>query len=179
MAASLRKKEIEARFEYRKFMRTGKTDSFVDVFIYDFLLSMPQGMQLRYLFIFRGQEHFIKFCLLWLYLYGTAKEQPKQIAREVLNKYSYQLYKKYAVKLKQWAKQFFIAVEIEAERLIKQYGIKDGKPNEKFIKTVQKAAAVKGMTVAEYRDKVLFPHGKERIIKRFEQYYKLRDKAKK
>lgn len=39
-----------------------------------------------------------------------------------------------------------------------------------FIKTVQKAAAAKGMTVAEYRDKILFPHGKERIIKRFKQY---------
>ena len=29
------------------------------------------------------------------------------------------------------------------------------------------------MTVAEYRDKILFPHGKERIIARFEQFLKL------
>lgn len=64
----------------------------------------------------------------------------------------------------------FIAVEIEVERIVKQYGIKDSSPNEKFIKTVQKAAAARGMTVAEYRDKILFPHGKERIIARFEKF---------
>lgn len=164
------KRELNAQLEYRKFKRTGKTDSFVDVFIYDFLLSMPQEMQIRCLFIFRGQEHLIKFCFLWLYLYATAKERQNFYAREVLNKQSYQLYKKYAVKLKPWSKQLFIAVESEVVRLVKQYGIKDSKPDEKFIKAVQKAAAAKGMTVAEYRDKILFPHGKERIIKRFKQY---------
>ncbi len=37
----------------------------------------------------------------------------------------------------------------------------------------------RGITVAEYRDKILFPHGREKIIKRFEQYYKLKNKAKK
>ena len=36
----------------------------------------------------------------------------------------------------------------------------------------------RGITVAEYRDKILFPHGKEKIIKRFEQYYKLCNKTK-
>ena len=28
------------------------------------------------------------------------------------------------------------------------------------------------MTVAEYRDRILFPHGKERIITRFKQFIK-------
>lgn len=171
------KAELNARLEYRKFMRTGKTDSFVDVFVYDFLLAIPQEMQLRYLFIFRGQEHFIKFCFLWLYLYSAAKERQNLHAREVLIKQSFQLYKKHAVKLKTWTKQLFIAVEMEVERLIKQYGIKDNKPNEQFIKSVQKAAAAKGMTVAEYRDKILFPHGKERILKRFRQFLALHPEA--
>ena len=49
--------------------------------------------------------------------------------------------------------------------------------HEKFIKTVQKAATAKGMTVAEYRDKILFPHGKERITARFKQYLKLHPEA--
>lgn len=62
---------------------------------------------------------------------------------------------------------------MEAERLIRRYGIKDSRPNEKFIKAVQKAATAKGMTVAEYRDKILFPHGKERIIERFKKFIKL------
>lgn len=61
-------------------------------------------------------------------------------------------------------------VESKAEILVKQYGIKDSKPNEHFIKAVQKAAAAKEMTVAKYRDKILFPHGKERIIKRFQKF---------
>ncbi len=61
-------------------------------------------------------------------------------------------------------KQLFIAVELEAVRLVKQYGIKDGKPDEKFIKAIEKAATAKKMTVAEYRELILFPHGKERII---------------
>lgn len=87
------KRELNAQLEYRKFMRTGKTESFIDVFIYDFLLSMPQEMQTRYLFIFRGQEHLIKFCFLWLYLYATAKERRNFHAREVLNKQSFQLYR--------------------------------------------------------------------------------------
>ena len=30
------------------------------------------------------------------------------------------------------------------------------------------------MSVAEYRDKILFPHGKERIIARFKKFVKLR-----
>lgn len=134
-------------------------------------------MQLKYLFIFRGQEHLIKFCFLWVFSYFSAKEKPNLIARECLNKQSYQLYKKHAVKLKTWTKQLFISVEMEAERLVKQYGIKDSSPNEKIIKAVQKAATAKGMTVAEYRDKILFPHGKERIIARFKQFLKLHPKA--
>ncbi len=51
------------------------------------------------------------------------------------------------------------------------------KPDEKFIKTVQKTAAAKGMTVAEYRDKILFPHGREHIIKRFKQFLKQHPEA--
>lgn len=100
-------------------------------------------------------------------------------AREVLGKYSYQLYKKYMASKHLWSKQLFIAVESELQRLLKRYGIKDSKPNEKFIKTVQKSAAARGLTVSEYRDKILFSHGREKIIKRFERYYKLRNKAKK
>ncbi|MCM1295992.1 MAG: hypothetical protein NC311_10665 [Muribaculaceae bacterium] len=96
-----------------------------------------------------------------------------------MSKPSYQVYKKYAVKLKLWAKQLYIAVELEMQKLIKRYGIKDSKPDEKFIKAVQKAATVKGMTVAEYRDKILFSHGREKTIKRFEQYNKLSAKIKK
>ncbi len=164
------KTEINALLEYNKYIRTGKTDSFIDVYVYDFLLAMPQEIQIKYLFIFKGQTQLIKFCFLWLYEYFAAKEKPLVHAREVLSKPSYQLYKKYAVKLKTWSKQLYIAVELEMQNLIKRYGIKDSKPDEKFIKAVQKAAAAKGMTVAEYRDKILFPHGKERIIKRFKQY---------
>lgn len=169
----LTKLEINARLEYRKFMRTGKTDSYADVFVYDFLLSMLQEMQLRYLYIFRGQGELIKFCFLWVYEYFNGKEKQILRAREALNKYSYQLYKKYATKLQSWTKQLFIAVEMEIERLIRRYGIKDSRPNEKFIKAVQKAAAAKGLTVAEYRDKILFPHGREKILARFKKFYKL------
>ncbi|MGN0807434.1 MAG: RHS repeat-associated core domain-containing protein [Candidatus Coproplasma sp.] len=165
--------QIKALLEYHRYLRTGKCDSFADVFVYDFLLSMPQEMQIRYLFIFRGQGELIKFCFLWIYEYFNGNGQQNVIAREVLSKYSYQLYKKHAVKLQPWAKQLFIEVELEAEELIKRYGIKDSRPNEKFVKAVQKAATAKGMTVAEYRDKILFPHGKERIIERFKKFIKL------
>jgi len=173
------KTQIDALLEYNKFIRTGKTDIFADVYVYAFLLAFPQEMQLRYLFLFRGQNSLIKFCFLWVYEYFSTEEKQELRAREVLNKPSQQLYKKHAIKLKPWAKQLFIALELEVERLVKRYGIRDSKPDEKFIKTLQKAAAAKGMTVAEYRDKTLFPHGREKIIKRFEQYYKLKNKAKK
>ena len=164
------KTEINALLEYNKFIRTGKTDSFADVFVYDFLLAIPQEIQLRYLFLFRGQNYLTKFCFLWVYNYFSAKEKPNLFARECLSKQSFQLYKKHAIKLKNWTKQLFIAVEMEAERLVKQYGIKDSRPNERFIKTLQKAATARGMTVAEYRDKILFSHGKERITTRFKQF---------
>jgi len=171
------KMEINALLEYNRYERRGKTDSFADVFVYDFLLAIPQEMQIRYLYIFRGQSHLVKFCFLWVYGYFSAKERPILHAREVLNKYSFQLYKKHVVKLKTWAKQLFIAVETEAERLFKRYGIKDSQPDDKFIKAVQKVASTKGMTVAEYRDKILFPHGRERIIKRFKQFFALHPEA--
>ena len=41
----------------------------------------------------------------------------------------------------------------------------------------QKAAASKGMTVAEYRDKILFPHGKKRIIARYKKFVKQHPEA--
>ena len=167
------KTEINALLEYNKFIRTGKTDSFADVYVYDFLLAFPQEMQIRYLFLFRGQQSLIKFLFLWVYKYFSTEEGTDLRAREVLSKQSQQLYKKYAIKLKQWAKQLFIVAEMEVERLVKRYGIRDSKPDEKFIKTVQKAAAAKGMTVAEYRDKVLFPHGREKVLARFKKFYKL------
>lgn len=167
------KTEINALLEYNKFIRTGKTDSFIDVYVYDFLLAVPQEMQLRYLFLFHGQCSLIKFCFLWVYEYFSTEERAKLRAREVLNKISHQLYKKHAIKLKHWAKQLLIALELEVERLVKRYGIRDSKPDEKFIKTVQKAAAAKGMTVANYRDKILFPHGREKILARFKKFYKL------
>ncbi len=171
--------QIKSEMEYRKYLRSDKTESFVDVYVYDFLLAFPQEVLLRYLFVFRGQQHLIRFCFLWVYEYFASEDKPEFKAREVLSKYSYQLFKKYMATKHAWSKQLFIAVESELQRLLKRYGIKDSKPDEKFIKTVQKSAAAKGMTVAEYRDKILFSHGKEKIIKRFEQYYKLRSKAKK
>ena len=171
--------QIKAEMEYRKYLRSGKTESFVDVYIYDFLLAFPQEVLLRYLFVFRGQQYLMRFCFLWLYEYFALKDKPMFKAREILNKHSYQLYNKYMATKHLWSKQLFIAVESELQRLLKRYGIKDSKPNEKFIKIVQKSAAARGLTVAEYRDKILFPHGKERIIKRFEQYYRLKNKAKK
>lgn len=173
------KTEISALLEYNKFIRTGKTDSFADMYVYDFLLAIPQEMQIRYLFLFRGQQGLIKFLFLWVYSYFSTEGSNDLRAREVLNKQSQQLYKKYAIKLKPWAKQLFISLELEVERLVKQYGIRDSKPDEKFIKIVQKAAAAKGMTVADYRDKVLFPHGKEKIVARFKKFYKLHSEDKK
>ena len=164
------KTEINALLEYNRFIRTGKADSFADIYVYDFLLAMPQEMQMRYLFLFKGQQHLIKFCFLWVYKYFSTKERVDLRARECLSKQSFQLYKKYAVKLKPWTKQLFIALEMEVERLVKKYGIKDSRPDERFIRTVQKAATAKGMTVAEYRDKILFPHGRERVIVRFKQF---------
>ena len=134
-------------------------------------------MQIRYLFLFRGQQSLIKFLFLWVYEYFSTEERTDLRAREVLSKQSQQLYKKYAIKLKPWAKQLFIAAEMEVERLVKRYGIRNSKPDEKFIKAVQKAAAAKGMTVAEYKDNILFPHGKEKILARFKKFYKLQQKA--
>ena len=61
------KTEITAILEYNKFVRTGKMDSFADVFVYAFLLFIPYEIQLRYLFLFRGQEHLIKFCFFWVF----------------------------------------------------------------------------------------------------------------
>ncbi len=171
--------QIKAEMEYLKYLRTGKTESFVDVYVYDFLLAFPQEVLLRYLFVFRGQQYLIRFCFLWVYEYFASKDKPELKAKEVLDKYSYQLFIKYMRKRKTWSKQLFIAVESELQSLLKRYGIHGSKPNEKFIKTVQKSAATRGLTVAEYRDKILFPHGKEKIIKRFEQYYKLKSKTKK
>ena len=173
------KTQINALLEYNKFIRTGKTDSFADVYVYDYLLGTPQEMQLRYLFLFRGQHSLIKFCFLWIFEYFSTEEKQELRAREVLSKPSHQLYKKHAIKLKPWAKQLFMALELEVERVGKRYGIHDSKPDEKFIKTVQKAASAKGMTVAEYRDKILFPHGREKILARFKKFYKLKNKANK
>lgn len=165
--------QIRAAMEYNRFIRTGKCDSFADVYVYDFLMSMPQEMQLRYIFILRGQSKLIKFCFLWVYGYLSSPNRPVQNPKTALNKISYQLYKKHAAKLRVWARQLFIALEIEVNSIVRRFGIRDSKPDGEFIKTVQKAASGRGMTVAEYRDKLLFPHGREKIFARFKKYLKL------
>ncbi len=55
--------QIKAELEYRRYLRSGKTESFVDVYVYDFLLAFPQEVLLRYLFVFRGQQYLIRFCI--------------------------------------------------------------------------------------------------------------------
>lgn len=165
--------QIKAIMQYNRFIRTGKCDSFADVFVYDFLLSMPQDMQLRYLYLMRGQQKLIKFCFLWVYEYFSAETKPAQNPKTALNKISYQLYKKHAAKLRIWSRQLFIALEIEVDNIVRRFGIRDNSPNEEFIKTVRKAAKARGMTVAEYRDNLLFPHGREKILARFKKYLKL------
>lgn len=165
--------QIKAIMQYNRFIRTGKCESFADVYVYDFLLSMPQEMQLRYLYLMRGQQKLIKFCFLWVYEYFFAKTKPVQNSKTALNKISYQLYKKHAAKLRIWSRQLFIALEIEIDRIVRRFGIRDNSPKEEFIKTVRKAAKARGLTVAEYRDNLLFPHGREKILARFRKYLKL------
>ena len=67
--------QIKAEMEYRKYLRTEKTESFVDVYVYDFLLAFPQEVLLRYLFVFRGQQYLIRFCFLWIYDYFASKDK--------------------------------------------------------------------------------------------------------
>lgn len=165
--------QIKAIMQYNRFIRTGKCESFADVFVYDFLLSMPQEMQLRYLYLMRGQQKLIKFCFLWVYEYFSAETKPVQNPKTALKKISYQLYKKHAAKLRIWSRQLFIALEIEIDNIVRRFGIRDNSPNEEFIKTVRKAAKARGLTVAEYRDNLLFPHGREKILTRFKKYLKL------
>ena len=71
--------QIKAIMQYNRFIRTGKCESFADVFVYDFLLSMPQEMQLRYLYLMRGQQKLIKFCKNKLY---KADAEIKKILEE-------------------------------------------------------------------------------------------------
>lgn len=170
--------EIRALMEYNRFMRTCKCDSFTDVYVYDFLLTIPNEMQMRYIFILRGQERLIKFCFLAVYTMLHDKNYVKKRPQEALNKMSYQLYKKHIVGLTDRAKQLFIALEQEVERVVRKFGLKDSKPSESFYKTIEKAAQSRGMTVAEYRDSVLFPHARQRIIDRFKKFLKLHPELK-
>ena len=118
-------------------------------------------------------QKLIKFCFLWVYEYFSAEIKPVQNPKMALNKISYQLYKKHAAKLRIWSRQLFIALEIEVDNIVRRFGIRDNSPNEEFIKTVRKAAKARGLTVAEYRDNLLFPHGREKILARFKKYLKL------
>lgn len=164
--------------EYNRFMRTGKCDSFTDVYVYDFLLAIPEEMQMRYIFILRGQERLIKFCFLAVYTMLHDKNYVKKRPHEALNKISYQLYKKHIAGLTDRAKQLFIALEEEVERIVRKFGLKDSRPSESFYKTIEKAAQARGMTVTEYRDSVLFPHARERVIGRFKKFLKLHPELK-
>lgn len=170
--------EIRALMEYNRFMRTGKCDSFTDVYVYDFLLTIPNEMQMRYIFILRGQERLIKFCFLAVYTMLHDKNYVKKRPQEALNKMSYQLYKKHISGLTDRAKQLFIALEQEVERVVRKFGLKDSKPSEGFYKTIEKAAQAKGMTIAEYRDSVLFPHARERAICRFKKFIAIHPELK-
>lgn len=57
------------------------------------------------------------------------KNYVKKRPKEALNKISYQLYKKHIAGLTDRAKQLFIALEQEVERIVRKFGLKDGRPS--------------------------------------------------
>lgn len=175
-------KRLEAEAEYRRFAITGKTDSFIDVYVFAFLTQLNRDMVMRYLYCLFGTYQLFHYCFIFLYRFDTSEKltklKPERLTK-FLHPYSRRLYERYARKLSEPFKLLFIFLELKCAENLKRVGLYTKPANKAFLEKVRKTANRCHISVEELKNKRIFPFMQKEMEKRVDQFQKaLKAKSK-
>ena len=165
-------KRLQAEAEYKRYIVTGKTESFADVKTFLFLTMLPQDMIFRYLYCLFGTHQLFKYCFMFIYRLENVVYKPVDRFVKLLEPYSKKLYDKYTTKFGPVFKLLFIFLELKCADNLKRVGLYEKSANEAFIKKVKQTANRCHISIEELKDKRIIPFAQKTIEKRIEQFCK-------
>ena len=165
-------KRLQAEAEYKRYIFTGKTESFADVKTFLFLTMLPQNMIFRYLYCLFGTHQLFKYCFTFIYRLEKVVNKPVDRFANLLEQYSRKLYDKYTTKFGPVFKLLFIFLELKCADNLKRVGLYEKSANEAFIKKVKQTANRCHISVEELKDRRIIPFAQKTIEKRVEQFCK-------
>ncbi len=165
-------KRLQAEAEYKRYVITGKADSFADVKTFLFLTMLPQNIVFRWLYCLFGSHQLFKFCFMFIYRLENVLNKPVDGFANLLEPYSRKLYDRHTKKFGPVFKLLFIFLELKCAENLKRVGLYEKPANEAFIKQVRQTANRCHISVEELRDKRIFPFAQKTIEKRVEQFCK-------
>ena len=165
-------KRLQAEAEYKRYIVTGKTESFADVKTFLFLTMLPQDMIFRYLYCLFGTHQLFKYCFMFIYRLENVVYKPVDRFVKLLEPYSKKLYDKYTTKFGPVFKLLFIFLELKCADNLKRVGLYKKSANEVFIKKVKQTANRCHISIEELKDKRIIPFAQKTIEKRIEQFCK-------
>ena len=165
-------KRLQAEAEYKRYMVTGKTESFADVKTFLFLTMLPQNMIFRYLYCLFGTHQLFKYCFMFIYRLENIVNKPVDSCAKLLEPYSKKLYDRCTTKFGSVFKLLFIFLELKCADNLKRVGLYEKSANEAFIKKVKQTANRCHISVEELKDKRIIPFAQKTIEKRVEQFCK-------
>lgn len=132
-------KQLLAEANYRYYINTGKTDSFIDIYVFMFLTKLSKDMVMRYLYCMFGTYQLFHYCYIFFYRYdispALAKLQPERLL-PLLHPYSQKLYKRHTRNMSTPFKLLFIFLELKCADNLKKVGLFEKPANQVFIKMV-------------------------------------------
>ncbi|MBR1676725.1 MAG: hypothetical protein IJ706_05375 [Clostridia bacterium] len=163
---------LKAEAEYKRYIATGKTESFADVKAFLFLTMLPQNLIFRYLYCLFGTYQLFKYCFTFIFRLEAVINKPVDRFVKLMEPYSRKLYDKYTTKFGPVFKLLFIFLELKCVDNLKRVGLYKKPANEAFIKKVRKTANRCHISIEELKDKRIIPFAQKTIEKRIEQFYK-------
>ena len=165
-----------AEADFRYYVNTGETDSFIDIYVFMFLTKLNQGMVVRYLYCMFGIYQLFHYCFVFLYRYDRSSSLPKlkpERLLPLLQPYSRKLYERHTRNMSTPFKLLFIFLELKCADHLKKVGLYEKSANTAFIKKVQKTANRCHISVDELKNKRISPFMQKEIEKRIEQFSKI------
>lgn len=169
-------KRLLAEADYRYYINTGETDSFIDIFVFMFLTKLNQDMVMRYLYCMFGTYKLFHYCFIFLHRYDRseqlAKLKPERLLT-LLHPYSRKLYERHTHNMSAPFKLLFIFLELKCTDNLRKVGLFTKPANTAFIKKVRQTANRCHISVDDLKNKRIFPFMQKEIEKRIEQFRKI------
>lgn len=169
-------KRLLAEADYRYYINTGETDSFIDIYVFMFLTRLSQDMVMRYLYCMFGTYQLFHYCFVFLYRYdrsnALAKLKPERLL-PLLQPYSRKLYERHTRNMSTPFKLLFIFLELKCAYNLKKVGLFEKPANTAFIKKVRQTANRCHLSVEDLKNKRIFPFMQKEVEKRIEQFRKV------